>query len=120
MMTSSDQPKRNAGRRPHDSRMKTYTPPVRGNAPATSASVSAPQRTKIPPVTQMARSGSGPGSLSAMPAGERKIPEPMVEPTRTAMALHIPSRRGSADARENVESGVGDEEELVSAKSGSA
>src|SRR5687768_11924708 len=29
MMRSSDHPKRKAGRRPHDSRMNTYTPPVR-------------------------------------------------------------------------------------------
>src|SRR5687768_4224691 len=97
MMRSSDHPKRKAGRRPHDSRMKTYTPPVRGKAPATSAMVSAPQSAKIPPMTQIERKGSGPGSLSAIPAGERKMPEPIVEPTRTATALHKPSRRGSAE-----------------------
>jgi hypothetical protein len=46
-----------------------------------------------------------------MPAGERKIPEPIVEPTRTATALHIPSRRGSEEARANVESVAADREE---------
>jgi hypothetical protein len=54
-----------------------------------------------------------------MPAGERKIPEPIVEPTRTATALHSPSRRGRDEARANVESvSVGRDE--VSAKIGSA
>src|SRR5690554_6204357 len=42
--------------------------------------------------------GSGPGRRSAMTAGDRKIPEPMVVPTRTAMALHSPSWRGSSRA----------------------
>jgi hypothetical protein len=46
-----------------------------------------------------------------MPAGERKIPEPIVEPTRTAIALHNPSRRGSEEARANVESAAADREE---------
>src|SRR5256885_16442672 len=67
----------------------------------------------------MASSGSGPGSLSAMPAGDRKIPDPMVEPTRTATALQRPSRRGSADARANCESDCGDPETSPT-KSGSA
>jgi hypothetical protein len=31
-----------------------------------------------------------------MPAGERKMPEPMVLPTRIATALQSPMRRGSA------------------------
>jgi hypothetical protein len=34
--------------------------------------------------------------LSAIPAGDRKIPEPIVVPTRTAMALHSPKRRGNS------------------------
>ena len=79
MSTSSDQPKRKAGSRPQPSRMKTYIPPVAGNSPDSSARVSAPQSAKSPPATHTAMRGSGPGSLSAIPAGERKIPEPMVE-----------------------------------------
>jgi hypothetical protein len=47
-----------------------------------------------------------------MPAGDRKIPEPMVEPTRTATALQRPSRRGSDELRTNVESVVADREEV--------
>jgi len=35
--------------------------------------------------------------LSAMPAGDRKIPEPMVEPMSTATALKRPRRRGSRE-----------------------
>src|SRR2546423_12643816 len=106
MRTSSAQPKRKAGSLPQASRMKTYTPPVRGNAPATSANVNAPQRANNPPVSQIASSGAGPGSLSAILAGDRKIPEPIVEPTRTATALHNPRRRGSDEARANSESVV--------------
>ena len=37
--------------------------------------------------------GTGPGNLSAMPAGERKMPEPMVDPITTAIALQSPRRR---------------------------
>jgi hypothetical protein len=42
-------------------------------------------------------SGNGPGILSAIPAGDRKIPDPIVDPTTTAMALHKPMRRGSPE-----------------------
>jgi hypothetical protein len=46
-------------------------------------------------MVQMISSGSGPGIRSAIPAGDRKIPEPMVDPTTTAIALQRPIRRGS-------------------------
>ena len=65
-------------------------------APASSAKVRAPQSAKMPPVAQTARRGNGPGSLSAIPAGDRKMPEPIVVPTRTAIALHRPNRRGNS------------------------
>ena len=86
-------------------------PPVCGRALATSASVSAPQRAKIPPATQDMSIGTGPGSLSAMPAGDRKIPEPTVEPMTTAMALQRPMRRsrpevGVADMRRSYAGGL--------------
>ena len=42
----------------------------------------------------MKSSGSGPGMRSAMPAGDRKIPDPIVDPMTTAVALHRPMRRG--------------------------
>ena len=76
--------------------MKTKMPPVSGNAPATSASVSAPHSATIPPAIQTPNSGSGPGNRFVTLAGVRKIPEPIVMPTTTAMALHRPSRRGSS------------------------
>ena len=39
-----------------------------------------------------------------MPAGERKMPEPMVLPTRIATALQSPMRRGSdADSADDIE-----------------
>lgn len=68
-------------------------PPVAGNAPAISASVRAPQSAKQPPVTQTRMSGSGPGSFCAIPAGDRKMPDPIVDPTSTAMVLSSPSWR---------------------------
>ena len=77
-------------------------PPVCGSALATSASVSAPQSAKMPPITQTESIGMGPGSLSAMPAGERKMPEPMVEPITTAMAVHSPMRRWSVGSTVNT------------------
>jgi hypothetical protein len=42
----------------------------------------------------MIRRGSGPGIRSAMPAGDRKMPDPIVDPTTTAVALQTPIRRG--------------------------
>ena len=73
-------------------------PPVCGKAPATSASVSAPHSATMPPAIQTPNSGSGPGSRRAIPAGVRKMPEPIVMPMTTAIALHSPSRRGSSAA----------------------
>src|SRR3954468_12617923 len=99
MSTSSDQPKRNAGMRPQPSRMNTYAPPVSGKAPESSARVSAPQSANSPPAIHTAMSGRGPGSLSAMPAGERKMPEPIVDPMSTATALQRPSWRLRDGAR---------------------
>src|SRR3954471_22544777 len=71
--------------------------PVWGNAPATSASASAPQSAGAPPTTQTVSRGSGPGKRVAILAGDRKMPEPIVVPMTTATALHKPRRRGSAD-----------------------
>ena len=83
-------------------------PPVCGKAPATSACVSAPHKASAPPTIQIEKSGSGPGSRSAMLAGERKMPEPIVVPMTTATALHKPSRRGSAEGGSTVvDSGMG-------------
>jgi hypothetical protein len=50
----------------------------------------------MPPATHTAIIGSGPGSLSAIPAGDRKIPDPIVDPITTAVALHTPSLRWSS------------------------
>src|SRR5690348_11379625 len=96
MTESSAQPKRKAGNSPHPSRMYAYIPPVRGYAPATSARARAPQSAKSPPTAQTVSIGAGPGSFAAIPAGERKIPEPIVDPTRTATAVQRPILRGRA------------------------
>src|SRR5688572_17446958 len=50
----------------------------------------------MPPTTQTASMAPGPGSRSAMPAGDRKIPDPMVIPTTIVMAPKSPRRLGSA------------------------
>jgi hypothetical protein len=52
----------------------------------------------MPPAIHTPNKGKGPGSFLAIPAGVRKIPDPIVMPMTTATALHRPSRRGSASA----------------------
>src|SRR5215831_10681852 len=81
-------------------------PPVSGNAPATSASVRAPQSATTPPAIHTLKSGNGPGSRFAMPAGVRKIPEPIVMPMTTATALQRPSCRGSVPGVERGDGSV--------------
>ena len=93
------QPNRKPGSRPQAVRQNTYMPPVCGSALATSAMVSAPQRANSPPATHTAIIGSGPGSLAAMPAGDLKMPDPMVDPMTTATALQTPSLRCSSFLR---------------------
>ena len=88
-------------------------PPVRGSALAISAIVSAPQIAKIPPTTHAISIGSGPGNLSAIPAGERKMPEPMVDPITTAIALHSPMLRWSVPSCDVGEEDGGDTEEDI-------
>src|ERR1041384_5421558 len=95
MTHSSAQVKRNAGSLPHDSPTKTYPPPERGNAAASSEYVSAPHSTTTPPTIHASRNSGTSSMRCATPAGVRKIPLPMVEPTRTATALHRPRRRTS-------------------------
>src|SRR5579862_8758365 len=94
-------------------------PPVRGNAEATSAKVSAPQSARMPPTTHTAINAVGVGSRFAIAAGERKMPEPMVVPTTTTSASTRPIRRGSAsdrgDSRKETDlsTGVPEENRLV-------
>ena len=77
-------------------------PPVCGNAPAISASVNAPHMANAPPTIHTESNGNGPGNRFVILAGDRKIPEPMVVPMTTAMALQRPSRRGSAEGGSTV------------------
>src|SRR5664280_2793163 len=110
-MANCPHPKRKPARRPQPSRQKTYIPPVFGRALATSASVSAPQIAKSPPAAHTHSMGSGPGSFAAMSAGERKIPEPIVEPMTTATALQSPrvrcSSRGAPGAPRELQRTLG-------------
>src|SRR5881396_1978390 len=106
--TSSVHPNRNAGNRPKPSRMYTYTPPERGNSAASSAYVRAPHNASNPPSTHTPNIGSGVGTRSAMTAGVRKIPPPMVDPTSTATALQKPRRRGSRSPQRSVAGTRGD------------
>src|SRR6185503_13518510 len=71
-------------------------PPVFGYELATSASDSAPHIARMPPTTQTASIAPGPGKRFAMPAGERKIPDPIVIPMTMVTALQRPRRLGSA------------------------
>src|SRR6266550_4034738 len=93
MTHSSAHANRNAGSGPNDSRTNTYTPPERGNAAASSEYVSAPHSTTAAPTTQARRKSGTSSTRWATPAGVRKMPLPIVEPTSTATALHKPSRR---------------------------
>src|SRR6188508_131347 len=71
-------------------------PPVFGYELATSASASAPHIARMPPTTQTASIAPGPGNRFAIPAGERKISDPIVIPTTMVTALQRPRRLGSA------------------------
>src|SRR5438094_7066549 len=48
----------------------------------------------MPPTTQSAIISSGLGTFWAIPAGDRKMPEPIVMPITSATELQSPSRRG--------------------------
>ena len=74
------------------SRMKTYAPPSPGTPRQLGQRERAAQGEQ-PAGDPHDMSGSGPGKLVGDPAGERKIPEPMVEPMSTATALQSPSCR---------------------------
>src|SRR5262245_50391422 len=93
MIHISAQAKRNAGSGPNASRTNTYTPPERGKAAASSEYVSAPHKTTTAPTTHASRNSGTSSIRCATLAGVRKIPLPIVEPTKTATALHKPSRR---------------------------
>src|SRR5581483_12416546 len=92
---SSVQPNRNAGNGPKLSSNHAKIPPDRGRAPASSAIVSAPLSAIRPPNTQAISTAPGAWSCEATLAGTRKIPLPMVTPTRTATAPSSPTVRGS-------------------------
>src|SRR5882757_1683552 len=91
---SSVQPNMNAGSGPKLSSRYAKMPPERGKAPASSAIVRAPNRAMTPPRIQQRMTGPGSCSWAATVAGTRKIPLPMVTPTRTATALRRPIWRG--------------------------
>ncbi|OFW13193.1 MAG: hypothetical protein A3F69_00245 [Acidobacteria bacterium RIFCSPLOWO2_12_FULL_66_10] len=65
-------------------------PPVSGSAAATSASESAPHSVIAPPTTHRPSITSGSGACRAIPAGDRKMPEPIVMPTTSATELQGP------------------------------
>jgi hypothetical protein len=77
---------------------------VCGSDPASSATDKAPHIVIAPPRTQTLIINMGSGTRVAMPAGVRKMPEPIVMPTTMPMELQRPRRRTScactgADAR---------------------
>ena len=74
------------------SRRYTYCPPARGNIPASSVKVSAPSTVMIPESPQTSKSKPGLWTCLTMSAETMKIPEPIMEPTTSAVA----SRRDSA------------------------
>src|SRR5947208_6305149 len=93
MTHSSAHTNKNAGSGPNASRTNTYTPPERGKAAASSEYVNAPHSTTAAPSPQASRNSGTSSTSRATPAGVRKMPLPIVDPTSTATALHRPSRR---------------------------
>src|SRR3569833_628592 len=83
-----------AGSGPKLSSRYAKMPPERGNAPASSAMVSAPNRAMTQPSIQHRMAGPGSWSWAATVAGTRKIPLPIVAPTSTATALTSPTCLG--------------------------
>src|SRR3974390_3336670 len=77
------QPNRKAPRRPQPSRMKVFRPPVAGKALESSETESAPHKANSPPRNHTESMGKAPGTWPAISAGERKMPEPMVDPMTT-------------------------------------
>src|SRR5207237_829171 len=59
------------------------------------AAANAPQSVTRPPPIQSPIITTGLGACRAMPAGDRKMPDPMVMPTTSATELHSPRVRGS-------------------------
>ena len=95
--TSSDQPKRNAGSRPHPSRMSDVQPAsLRKRARDLGECQRAAQREQSADRPD-GEHGPRPRQPGGDPGGRAKNPDPIVEPTSTATALHRPSRRVSAD-----------------------
>src|SRR5207244_1240902 len=84
-------------------------------------SVSAPQSATTPPTTQTPINASGCGTWPAIDAGDRKIPDPIVVPMTTAIALQSPRLRGSVRSslfvtlceQSDLAAGVPEEHRLV-------
>jgi hypothetical protein len=74
-------------------------PPVSGKAAASSPSESAPHSVTAPPRIQSPIISIGLGTFCAMPAGARKMPEPIVMPTTRATELQSPRVLGSFSFR---------------------
>src|SRR6516162_1748697 len=94
MTTSSVHPNRNAGNGPYASSRYANTPPERGNAPASSATVRVPHTAMTPPSTQQNNMGPGNCSCAATVAGTRKMPLPIVMPTDRATIWAKLTERG--------------------------
>ena len=74
-------------------------PPVSGIEAESSANDNAPHSTITPPRTQTPIIQIGSGTRSAMPAGVRKMPPPIVMPITSPIELNSPSERTSLAMR---------------------
>jgi len=110
--SSSVQPNRNAGSRrtlPGCRRTRRPSGEQRGQLGVRERAAQREQAPKI----HTPNIGSGAGTRSAMIAGVRKMPPPMVEPTSTATALHRPSRRGSRSPQRSAAGQEGGHERRI-------
>src|SRR5882672_1151983 len=87
------QPHRNPTDGPNASTRNTYTPPLRGNADASSAVTSAPVSVSRPATSHAASTPPADGTLAVITEGCTKMDAPMIVPTTIAAAGTRPMDR---------------------------
>ena len=97
MLQNIAQPQRKPSAGEYASRRNTYTPPVCGNADASSAQTSAPNSVSTPAASQTSRMPDTDGICRVISDGCTKIDAPMMVPTTIAVACVSPSEGRSAD-----------------------
>src|SRR5262245_39365162 len=90
-----DQPQRKPTTGAYVSLRKTYTPPVRGNADASSAHASAPNSDRMPDTDQTSSTAQMAGTCSVTSDACTNTAEPRIVPTTSAVACGRRRERAS-------------------------